>query len=735
MKLNMGLNSKLIIPLFLQTLLVVGSVPATAATVVKTYNGDNSVFPNPERGFHNRYDLVPGGDTDFSRSTNAGNTLVHSYVRLDQFRTSNISQTFLNNLASGLNAARAQGKKVILRVAYNFGPYPDSLPDADEYWIGQHLNQLSPILNNHKDVIAYIEAGFIGAWGEWHTSTNGLDNDPAAKIRIMNTMLQNIPASVQIALRYPSDLRALINGGVNPARLGSHQDCFLASEPDDWGTWGRDPAYSVEQDKEFIAQIGLNHPVGGESCNADASRASCPTALAEMQQMHFSEINEDFDTNVINIFKAQGCYNTIDQKLGYRFRMLDATYPDSVGVGSSFALKVKLVNDGFASPYNARPLFAVLDGAGGSFSFQLASDPRNWESGQQVDINESFTLPSSIPKGAYRLSLWLPDNATNLRADARYSIRFANQGTWDSAKGLNVLATDIQVTDQAGPGPVTPMIYEAESSANTLGGSAIVSACGTCSGQSKVGYLGNNSGVLQFNNISAQSAGNYALTIFYTSAVARAAQMKINNGNESTINFAGTGDWSTLANASVNVTLNAGINTLHFSNNAGWSPDIDRIELRKIDGPGTTNPTPNALVINSFNDNAYLQNKNDLSKWVGANGFVNGGGALSNGALILSYNNDGWFGSEVSQDISGKNYLVFVVKGAVGGEGSGITLTLGGVTKTFAQFTSDAITTSYKTIRIDMNANGINRLSPGQLQLSFWNGASGSVTIDEIRLE
>jgi hypothetical protein len=339
MKSKICVASSLLIPLFFQALF--GSSSAAADTIVKTYNADNSVFPNPERGFHNRFDLVPGGETDFSRATNAGNTLVHSYVRLDEFRTSNISQAFLDKLTKGLSAARAQGKKVILRVAYNFGPYPDSQPDADEYWIGHHLNQLSPVLNANKDVIAYLEAGFIGAWGEWHTSTHGLDKDMSAKIRIINTMLQNVPESVQIAMRYPSDLRSVINGGANASRLGSHQDCFLASEPDDWGTWGRDSNYSVAQDKAFIAQVGVNHPVGGETCNVDSSRVNCATALAEMQQMHFSEINEDFDTNVINVFKAQGCYNTIDQKLGYRFRLVDATYSNSIGVGSTASLKIK----------------------------------------------------------------------------------------------------------------------------------------------------------------------------------------------------------------------------------------------------------------------------------------------------------------------------------------------------------------------------------------------------------
>ena len=40
------------------------AAPLAATT---TYAADSSTFPNPERGFHNRYDIVPGGNTDFSR--------------------------------------------------------------------------------------------------------------------------------------------------------------------------------------------------------------------------------------------------------------------------------------------------------------------------------------------------------------------------------------------------------------------------------------------------------------------------------------------------------------------------------------------------------------------------------------------------------------------------------------------------------------------------------------------
>lgn len=156
--------------------------------------------------------------------------------------------------------------------------------------------------------------------------------------------------------------------------------------------------------------------------------------------------------------------------------------------------------------------------------------------------------------------------------------------------------------------------------------------------------------------------------------------------------------------------------------------------------PPTATPTnvPNLLVDNFDGSPAWsASTTNDLSRWSGANSFVNGGGigVESGGVLALQYNDDGWFGSTINQNISGYTYLVFVIKGAAGGEQNAFHLTLGGVDKTFAEFSGDTITTSYKTIRINMSTNGVNRASPGQLELSFWYGSSGTITIDEIRFE
>lgn len=114
--------------------------------------------------------------------------------------------------------------------------------------------------------------------------------------------------------------------------------------------------------------------------------------------------------------------------------------------------------------------------------------------------------------------------------------------------------------------------------------------------------------------------------------------------------------------------------------------------------------------------------------------------SLSGGALVLRYDDDGWFGSYVSRSVSEYTYLVLRLRGLNGGEESDIRLTLGGVESMLASLTlagggRPSITTSYKDLRIPMAANGISTANPDELQLDFWHGGASTVYIDEIRFE
>lgn len=126
--------------------------------------------------------------------------------------------------------------------------------------------------------------------------------------------------------------------------------------------------------------------------------------------------------------------------------------------------------------------------------------------------------------------------------------------------------------------------YEAESSANTLTGTASVIACSACSGGQRVGHLGKQStgaGTLTVRNVNATGgAGTYRVTIAFTNGSAsRSSQISVNGGTAQTVTFGTTGSFATPGNQTVTLTLAAGSNTITFSNSSASAPDVDAITV------------------------------------------------------------------------------------------------------------------------------------------------------------
>jgi hypothetical protein len=133
---------------------------------------------------------------------------------------------------------------------------------------------------------------------------------------------------------------------------------------------------------------------------------------------------------------------------------------------------------------------------------------------------------------------------------------------------------------RATPGVCTS--YEAESDNNTLTGSAFILSCPTCSNGLKVGYVGSNSGTLQFNGVGVVAPGIHTVTVCYLNGDAvRYAYLSVNGGPGTPVSFPSTGSFQTLGSIQITVTLNTGCNTLEFYNPivGSWAPDFDRIQF------------------------------------------------------------------------------------------------------------------------------------------------------------
>jgi hypothetical protein len=232
--------------------------------------------------------------------------------------------------------------------------------------------------------------------------------------------------------------------GSKVARVGHHNDCFLAS-PTDYGTYERgDQTRAAET--VYLSEETLYTLFGGETCNPHELN-DCQRALTELQTLHASYLNNGYHPKVLAKWKEQGCFDEVAQRLGARFVLEQSRADQRAQPGQTLELELSLSNRGFAALYNPRAVEFVLKSATGAavYSFPQPIDPRTWKPGERQTIKTTLELPSDMEPGTYRLALYMPDPAPRLRDDPRYAFRLANEGVWDAESGYNLLAEGILI--------------------------------------------------------------------------------------------------------------------------------------------------------------------------------------------------------------------------------------------------------------------------------------------------
>ena len=440
----------------------------SGGVVEATFRATDDEIPNPERGMYvwAADDLAAWTQAQADARFAAGYRIVYAPVRLDRYVGEALPRKQLDALNQGFATARRAGLKLIPRFIYN---YPggetgyQAAQDAPLDRVLGHIGQLTPVLKENADVIAYLQAGFVGAWGEWHTSSNNLTL-PAARTRIRDALLGALPDDRFLQLRYPPYLMAWApqaprwRDGSSASRIGVHNDCFLASSTD-VGTYSEDAA-TRRRERDYVAALSAVTPFGGETCNpADAidptPRGNCDDILREGRQFGLTYLNDTYYRKLFHTrWEGQGCLAEVRRSMGYRFELKTLRHSPAVAAGQSGELALTLRNSGWARAFNPRGVHLLLKhrATGAVVRIALASiDPRTWLPGKVSEASARFAVPAGTPTGAYDVLLALPDGAASLAGDVRYSVRPANADDaassqrWDGTLGAFRTGTTLSV--------------------------------------------------------------------------------------------------------------------------------------------------------------------------------------------------------------------------------------------------------------------------------------------------
>lgn len=468
-----------------------------------TYLESTTDFPNPERGFYrysetsvDNYNPLDGATLVGYRTGKAVegaaydviSTLVFRYFILDGYNGKALPASFLTNFAQDCATARGAGIKLIPRFTYTVSVKAGSCPeqfictpygDAPKNIVLNHIAQLKQVLQENADVIACVQMGFIGTWGEnYYTdyfgdaSSNGqkqlYDNNWADRGEVLKALLGALPADRMVQVRYPQIKQRYVYGvnapassaaitdaeaatGTDKARIGFHNDCFLASANDfgtyaDYGNSSSAPKEATTAFRNYYSMDSRFVVVGGETCSDEYSpQNDCePAGHAEKEfsDMHYSFLNADYNHEVNDDWQTGKCLDNIKRKLGYRLVLKDASFT----ISDSLAVQIHLENTGYAAPYNPRLVQLILrnTSSGQVYTLNFNTEVRKWLTGA-ITLQQTFALPNGITPGNYDLLLNLPDQYTTLRTKPAYSVRLANENTWEDATGYNKLNYAITV--------------------------------------------------------------------------------------------------------------------------------------------------------------------------------------------------------------------------------------------------------------------------------------------------
>lgn len=437
-----------------------GGGPVTTATAIFAAD-TTSRLVNPECGPYgwsgsNSYlQNFTLSDLNTLRTKTFPRTLVLGILNLSGYLTSNIDSTFLSNVSTRLGYVRSAGLKVIVLPVYNFS---SSGTDTTLSWIQAHMASLAPIWEANKDIIFAFKMGWLGAWGEFHSSSTGGSDNAATKLAVMQSFMANTPTEIPIAARYPADImtwfptvitQSQFNAGLtsptNQSRLGMFNDGYLAGSTDS-GTYGSRPganSFTASAMRAYAAtQTGFTVSFGEVTTYANTPwRTGQSDATGDGSTYHMDSLN--FETSSGPEFFSQWASDGTDaivaRNYGYRIQLDSVTYPTSTTArGSAAAISVDLRDNGYSRVHRQRPLIVSLRHTSTGEIYSASSDDLRKlapNAASSTTFSASVSIPPGATTGDYAVLLSAPDSHASLASDTRYALRFANANagsqSWD----------------------------------------------------------------------------------------------------------------------------------------------------------------------------------------------------------------------------------------------------------------------------------------------------------------
>ncbi len=376
-----------------------------------------------------------------------------------------LDETFFTNLRQTLENCRQNGCIVSLRFRYDDVGKLNPEPATYEK-VFDHIEQIRKdgFLEDYKDILAFIESGFVGSWGEhWGGKYCSFED----KAKLLDVLLDVVPEEIPVTVRTPltfttwagiaeDDIDEYISEpGSDAARVCLYNDGYMGSDSD-LGTY-----HNRERDLVWVSRQSLNSYYGGEfSGNLEFTQkyeTYLPeNSIPEMYYTHLSYINsniyqlyknytfgEQYDVeNVDNsAYYGETVYKFMRDHLGYRFVIRDSDLSSEVPQGGILRLEADIENTGFANPIMKQKAEIILEKDGNYVKTEIDVNTKEWYSCTTSSPEFEMKIPGGLETGEWNVYFKLSVGNNTYEQMHMRSVKFANNGTWNSALGANYMGS------------------------------------------------------------------------------------------------------------------------------------------------------------------------------------------------------------------------------------------------------------------------------------------------------
>ena len=534
---------------------------------------------NPYRGFYKSVQIsyMKGNGNSSTNFSSYKNKLVHLRIDLSDFAEhpgvddGHDSDVLINSSTTNMQAAlkttlqnlRNNNTTAVVRIAYDYhyGGYTKDTWKKDEngndvlkkrsVWepsidtVLKHQQAVGEIFAQFPDVIASVECGVFGPWGEMHSSQIMTDANLKA---VLDKWLEVLPESMTVTVRQPehyakwsgvpigSIQENVTAPGTKEYRVGVFNDGYLGSY-DDRGTFR-----NRTKEVTWLENQAKHTLYGGEIVLWEDSKSHPSPVLNNAVYMedeafktHTSYLNIGWNDQVIDamkkttfngtdsLYKNAGAseFTYVQNHLGYRYVVRNVKLTRETTKYENFALEAEIENVGFANLIMEKKAYLIIKGAdsttnGYEKSYDLSAvdaslkessenaDPRNWDSAAKTVLKANVDIPDDFPEGSYQVYIKLVTDTVTHPEYCELPIRFSNDDAniYDSNLKANYLGGFTIVEGELDPDQGN----ESGSNSGNGSGNASNGAGNNASGSTGSGANGSSSG----QNGTGNSAQKYS---------------------------------------------------------------------------------------------------------------------------------------------------------------------------------------------------------------------------------